>query len=285
MERIKITIHPAPSDQQLLRVSDAMQQVIDYFRLLEMAGQGLASPNGLFDWRLERASTNSPLEIVGVAQPRNPVANISPQIQKIKSEFVSGMSKLIHEKELAPWMDLNSLRVARSVFMRTKNGVDSTVMELGPNDIFVIDKNQADAGIAAIDAIGAVTLVDEIQDRFAWGEIEGVMLAAGRYYNSPAIQIRNDLYGLVWCLLSKNLVEQFGETHSMNDVWKGKTLGIEGRLFYFSGGKKISRIEAVDIREIEDAPLIDLNSVLDPSFTAGLQPNEYLRRLHEGDLE
>ena len=49
----------------------------------------------------------------------------------------------------------------------------------------------------------------------------------------------------------------------------GKTVGIQGRLFYASGGK-LTRVEAVDIREITDAPYIDLNSVLDPDFTAGM---------------
>ena len=32
------------------------------------------------------------------------------------------------------------------------------------------------------------------------------------------------------------------------------------------------------------APRVDLDSVLDPGFTAGMDPNEYLRKMHEGEL-
>lgn len=33
-----------------------------------------------------------------------------------------------------------------------------------------------------------------------------------------------------------------------------------------------------------DVPLVDLDSVCDPNFTGGLDPVEYLRRLHAGEL-
>src|SRR5439155_10406995 len=117
----------------------------------------------------------------------------------------------------------------------------------------------------------------------AYGEIEGLMTAAGRYYGRAAISIQTDLYGYVWCPLSKDLMAQFGDEHKMSEVWEGKTIGVEGQLIYRAGGK-LSRIEARKIRVIEAAPLIDLDSVLDPHFTAGLDPVEYLNKLHEGEL-
>jgi hypothetical protein len=38
------------------------------------------------------------------------------------------------------------------------------------------------------------------------------------------------------------------------------------------------------MREIVAAPPIDLDAVLDPTFTAGMDPHEYLRQLHDGEI-
>jgi hypothetical protein len=59
MDRLVITIHPAPSDEGLLRVSDAMQQVIDALRVLEQAERVLVPPQDTFEWRLEHAEAGS----------------------------------------------------------------------------------------------------------------------------------------------------------------------------------------------------------------------------------
>jgi hypothetical protein len=139
---------------------------------------------------------------------------------------------------------------------------------------------------------GLMTMLEEVErairnkafdlaPRQSFGEIEGVMLAAGRYRNKEAVQIKNELYGFVWCTLSASLIERFGDEHSMSDVWKGKTIGVQGRLNYVAGGK-LQYIDAVDVREIEFAPLVKLEAILDPDFTAGMNPHEYLERLHEG---
>ena len=49
-----------------------------------------------------------------------------------------------------------------------------------------------------------------LEEREAYGEIEGVMIAAGRYQRKPAIQIRSEYYGFVWCILSDKLIAEFG---------------------------------------------------------------------------
>ena len=79
------------------------------------------------------------------------------------------------------------------------------------------------------------------------------------------------MYGFIWCTLSKDLIEKFGDEHSMSDIWRGKTIGVYGRLNYAAGGK-LPTIEAIDVREIEDAPLVSLEAILDPDFTAEWTP-------------
>jgi len=97
---------------------------------------------------------------------------------------------------------------------------------------FRSDRNRANAGISALEALNVMAFEQELAPRISFGEIEGVMLAAGRYRNREAIQIRNEMYGFIWCTLSKDLIAKFGDEHSMSDIWKGKTLGVHGRLNY-----------------------------------------------------
>lgn len=283
MERLIITIHPTPSDDGLLRVADAMQQVIDYFKLFEKVERAMASPQESFEWRLERASTNTPFTVWAIAEPLDPSVDVSARVRRVKSEVSSGLRKLVQHSEPPWWMEPDAIDLARALFGRTRNGIASTQIEFAPNETLLIDRAQADAGLRAIEGINAINLEGALGEREAFGEIEGVMVAAGRYSRRPAIQIRSDMYGFIWCPLSAKMTQQFGNEHRMADIWEGKTIGVQGRLIYASGGK-LSRIEVVDIREIEAAAPIDLNSVLDPDFTAGLDPIEYLRRFHEGEL-
>jgi hypothetical protein len=284
MERLKITVHPLSSDGELLRVDDAMQQVIDYLKLLQEAEHAMASPDESFDWRLESASTNSPFTIVAVAEAYNPTINVDAHARNVKSEFASGMRRLIKDRELPYWMSPEGLVIAKSIFARTQTGIGNTEIEIATGEKLAIDRQEAEAGIRAIAGVSAISVDGtDVGERVAYGEIEGQMVAAGRNWNAPAIQIRSEQYGFVWCRLAKELIERFGGEHKMSEIWEGKTVGVEGRLIYAVGGK-LSRIEAKSIREITSALPIDLDSVLDPNFTSGLDPVEYLNKLHEGDL-
>ena len=95
MNHLVITIHPSPSDEGLLRVSDAMQQVIDALRVLEQAERALVSPQESFEWRLERASAGSALTVVAVAKPINPIVDVTPHVTRVKAEGSRGMRDFI----------------------------------------------------------------------------------------------------------------------------------------------------------------------------------------------
>ena len=283
MDRIVITIRPAPSDEGLLSVADAMQQVLDTLRIFAAADKMVPTTHDAFVWRLERASTNSPFTIVALADPVNPTVGVTARVRATKAAVATGIRGLVQRGEAPPWMDAEATTVVQSFLRRNQNGIGETDIDL-EGEVISIDRSKADAGLRVIAGQNVLSLESELAEREAFGEIEGVMLAAGRFRNRPAIQIRSELYGFVWCALSPALVEHFGNEHTMADIWEGKTIGVQGRLYYASGGSRLTRIEVRDIREIETASPIDLDAVLDPEFTSGMDPHEYLRRLHEGDL-
>jgi hypothetical protein len=287
MDRLVITIHPTPSDEGLLRVSDAMQQVIDALRVLEQAERVLVPPQDAFEWRLESAAAGSPFTVVAVAEPVNPIADVAPHVLLVKAEVSRGMREFISRGNPPSWMDPEGMIAFRRLLMRNQNGVGRTDIDFdigAPNlGVVSIDRAQADAGLRAIAALNIMDFADDLPERESFGEIEGFMVAAGRYRGRPAVQIRSDLYGFVWCTLSQSVIEKFGNEHRMADVWEGKMIGVYGRLSYAKGGR-LSKVDVIDMREITAAPSIDLDAVLDPNFTAGMDPHEYLRQLHDGEL-
>lgn len=283
MDRIVITVRPTVSDEKLLSVTDAMQQVLDHMKLFEAAQQSLGDPHSRFEWRLEKASTNSPFTVVAVAQASNPSINVSAMAKRVKAEVSGGLRSLMTRGSPPQWMTQETFAVAKGIFARNLNGIGETDIDFEDGDVISITPDRAKAGINTLDAFNVMDFEESLAPRQSFGEIEGVMLAAGRYRNKEAIQIKNEMYGFVWCALSAGLIERFGDEHSMSDIWKGKTIGVQGRLNYVSGGK-LQYIDAVDVREIEFAPLVKLEAILDPDFTAGMDPYEYLERLHEGRL-
>ncbi|MBZ9843884.1 hypothetical protein [Mesorhizobium sp. CA5] len=283
MDRIVITVRPTVSDDKLLSVTDAMQQVLDHMKLFEVAQQSLGDPHSRFEWRLEKASTNSPFTVVAVAQASNPSVNVSAMAKRVKAEVSGGLRSLMTRGAPPQWMTQETFAIAKGIFARNLNGIGETDIDFEDGDLISITPELAKAGINTLEAFNVMDFEQSIAARQSFGEIEGVMLAAGRYRNRAAIQIRNELYGFIWCNLSEDLVLRFGDEHSMSDIWKGKTVGVYGRLNYAAGGK-LQSIEALDVREIEFAPLVKLEAILDPDFTAGMDPYEYLERLHEGRL-
>lgn len=283
MERLVITIHPSSPDDGLLRVEDAMKQVIDVLRVYEAAAVARGPAEGAFEWRLERASTNSPFTIVAVAESLDRTTNVDEYVRYVAGDVAAGIRNLVYENTPAPWMTPDVLTAARNVFTRTQNGIGATDVAFGEDGSYTIDRTQADAGLRTIEAITTVTVGVDVPRRRAHGEIQGVMVAAGRHYREPAILLCTKQYGEVWCRLSAELIEKYGGEHQVRDVWDGKSIGVRGTLHYAPGGT-LTRIDATSIRDVERVPTVDLNSVLDPDFTAGLDPVAYVHRLWEGTL-
>jgi len=281
--RLVITIRPEPSDDGRLQVREAFRQVLDTLELFEQAQRSLGDPHASFVWRLEKASTASPFTIIAVAEPVDPAIDVTPQVSRVKAEVADGVRNLIAHGRRPAWLERESLPIVRELFSRNLNGIATTEIDFEVPTLapLSINRNQASAGLRAVEAINPIDAVD-IPERVAHGEIEGQFVAVGHYRGRPAIQIRTILYAMVWCVLNDALVARWGGEHKLSEVWEGKTIGVSGQIHYLSGGR-LNRIDAVEIREIS-APPFDLDAVLDPDFTAGLDPVEYLEKLHEGDL-
>jgi hypothetical protein len=279
--RVVITIRPASDDDGRLTVDDALQQVLDILRVADDAQASLGRPHESFDWYLLSANTNSPpLTVVAVAEPANPSVDVTSHVMAVKQATASAVRRVAEGRPFPEWLTTSGTNALRDFFRRNANGVGATTIDLEGTDRIEVDHAQA---AAAIPAMEGVTLISaDVPARIAHGEIEGRLVSAGHYRNRPALYLITALYGPVWCVLDDHLIADWGDAQRVSDVWKGKRLIVFGRLVYWKGGK-LSRIEAQNIREKEIAT-INIEDVLDPDFTAGLDPVEYLDRLHEGEL-
>lgn len=281
--RLVITIQPQPSDDGLLKVNDALQQVLDYLKVVEAAGKAMSSdPQNAIEWKLESASTNSPLTVVVVAEPRNPTVDITPIAVSAKREAARAFRQIREHKTVPPWLGQEARAAIRNLMQRNLSSIASTTARSeAPDDAVEITRQTAATDFQAIQQLSPLEGLS-IPARRTTGEITGHLLGVGRYRRAPALTILTALYGRVACSIPADLVEELGGERTLEDVWKGRSVAVYGTLYYAVAGH-LQRIVAQSIRDRE-APPVDLDAIYDTGFTDGMEPTEYLDRLHEGRL-
>ena len=281
--RLTITIRPKPSDGGLLKVSDAMQQVLDVLKVVEAASRSVSvDPQHGFDWRLESASTNSPFTVVVVAEARNPTIDVSQYVVRAKRETAIAFRNMRERRLAPPWLDQESRAALRNVYQRNLNGISETSIA-GDNALDLIDVTQESAAVSAEMLTGLTPLSKmEIPARRLQGELTGLLVSVGRHRRTPSLTILTSQYGAVVCSVPAHLIEKLGGEKTLEDVWKGRRIAVIGTLVYSSGGK-LASVMADDIQDRITRD-VDIQALLDSDFTAGLEPTEYLDALHGGYL-
>lgn len=275
--QIVITVTPDEHHDGLLKVEDALLQVLAFLRVAEEGKESLGRVHEDFEWRLYSATTNSPFTVIATAIPINPTVDVTEHVIAVKSLTSRTFSQISIGEAPPGWLKPDGVAAVRGFFKRNTNGIAETTVDMPSVGTFVVDKATA---ANVVPALEPSYLQTDIPARVAHGEIEGRLVAVGRFYKRPALNIRTSLYGAVWCVLADRLVDLWGDEQRISSIWKGKRVIVYGRLFYATGGK-LTRVEADNVRE-RDVPKINLDKILDPDFTAGLDPVEYLAQMHEG---
>lgn len=278
-KRIVIKVAAPDKTDGRLTVNDALQQVLDFLRVAVDAKTALGRVHEDFEWVLESATTNSPLTVVATAEPLNPHVDISAYVADVEDMTARAFRDVKSGSRPPSWLSPKGGAALREFFRRNTNGISATIIDFDSRDHLEITKEEA---IGVLPDVEFFQVKETIPARTAYGEIEGRLAAVGTYYKKPALFLRTVLYGDVWCILASHLVDQWGDAQRVSDIWKSKKLTVYGRLIYWQGGK-LARIEAEAVRE-RSAPPLNIEDLFDVDFTAGLDPVEYLDRLHEGKL-
>ena len=273
-ERIKITIRASGAHPDVLTVEDAMRQVLDIFELLQSA-PGV-------EWKLTKATTNSPFCMEGEAVSFEPSVDVSVVARAEKVALARNLRDLISG---APPADPDfQIKTARQMLARNLNGVGATEIDFEQGEPVLITPRIADEAIRVLDHPRAVgSLYDFATPRDEVGSVEGTLQSVGAHWNHAAIRIVETRTGrAIPCRLSAELTKQFADKATFADVWQHRRVIVRGRIKRDTDGH-IEYVLANDLRRIETTE-ISLEQLADRNFTGGLSIVEYLNRFRDGTL-
>ena len=95
----------------------------------------MGDPHSRFEWKLEKASTDSPFTVVAVAQAVDPAVDISVAVSRVKSDVAHGLKSLMTRGQPPRWMTQGSFAVAKSIFARNLNGIGETDIDFDEGEI------------------------------------------------------------------------------------------------------------------------------------------------------
>jgi hypothetical protein len=270
-ERLTLKIIPPDGGNGALSVEDAMQQVLDAFKLLAAGSNGVV-------WKLVSATTNSPFTIVAEA-----VDSLEAAEQAV--EFSNSMKELSAGRFPESWKR-PALQVLASNFLR-RNLENIAVTEVRlrnePPVAFTAANIRPIVSLPEFRALMVEHTAPEAITKRQVGSIEGILVEVFTYRDKPALRVKERKSGReVTCVIPDYLAQTFSSNASVEDVWSHRRVTIRGMILYSATGM-ILRVEA---SHIEQAPVIKqpLPKLTDPNFTGGLSATEYLERFRAGEI-
>lgn len=269
-ERITIDVVASGEHPDVLTIQDAMQQVLDFFNMLQ-------DPPGV-EWKLEKATTNTPLHVEAVAVSFAPSVDVSVVARQVKEHLARNLDALTSGK---PPIDADfPIAAARRFLNRSLNGVGKTYIDLELGKPFTITPTIARVAVRAIER-KVSNIFDIPRAKSEIGSVEGTLKEVGTYYNHPAVMITTAVGGVdVWCRLEEDLQVIFQDKTTYADIWKHRRVMVRGQLNYADDGR-LNVVDATDIRRLEPRE-VSLSELRDPRFTGGLSVTEYLDQFRDG---
>jgi hypothetical protein len=276
-DKIVVTVEP-PAPSERLSIADAFQQVLDYLRLVELA----ASEDADFDWKLERAATNSPFTVVAYTPVGSIPAKNQQSLAVAQRRTEDGLKDLASGK-VPSWMRKRQRNAARRITKRFHDNIGrmSLKTDESAKGSFLLSRRLAERALTTLEKVDGIEEV-MVPKHTAYGEIEGTLLGAGSYYSSPALWVRVNGYDVVRCMVQQDKLDELGDEATLKEVWKHRRVRILGTLSYAEGGA-LDQVAVDELHLFPDSG-VSLEQILDPEFTGGMEPVEYLDRLHNGGL-
>jgi hypothetical protein len=265
-------------------VEDLLDQIRDYFEILSGVEEAVAKDGRrAVDWRVVKATTNTPIEIELAAFPADFGINIDRRVDKIAHYTATGLDALQTRGDRPDYFTDNVLTRAERFFSRVTNGLDQTIVDYGP-DLPSLELTPAHAKRAVANARAAIT--PKARPYKELGSVEGHIQKIERDgFGRRILWIRERLAGeTVKCLVSGEAEREL-EHHQFKDVWRFRRVRVYGTLCY-KGLGLLKEVDAIRVRfmPFDNNELPTVDDILDKDFTGGLTSEEYLARLRDGSL-
>jgi hypothetical protein len=264
-------------------VDDLLDQVRDYFEILKGVEEAIAEDGRrAIEWRIVRATTNSPISFEAQAFPKDFAVNIEQRADIVTRQTWAGLIGLQTMKERPPYFTQKVLERAERLFERITNGLAETIIDSGL-DLEPIDITPAIASRAVANA--RAVLRPEAKPYKEIGSIEGHLESTERDgWGRPILRVKHRLTGdSIKCVVSGAAVSEL-EARQIRDIWRNRRVQIYGTLYYRAPGQ-VTQVDAIGARFLRDrSELPSAEEIQDEKFTGGLQSEEYLARLRDGRL-
>lgn len=280
---VKISISGRGPDTDAPLVEDALDEIRDWVEILRGVEEAAAgSPGTAIEWRLVNASKNSPLAFEIAPFPRQFATNIDRRVEIVAEETARGLYALQTRAERPRHFTNEVMRKARMVMKRVTNGLGSVAIDFGPD----LPTTHITPTVARA-ATRNVDLVLESPDKpyKEVGSIEGYLQAVERdgFGRRIAHVVERVSGQTVKCIVTGAALADL-ETREIRDIWRSQRVQVAG-LVHFEGLGKIDRIDAEHFRFMRArSELPQIDDILDPDFTGGIESVEYVRRLRDGTL-
>lgn len=273
-QQITISIQSSDTHPDILTVQDAMEQILDFFSLIQSEGEVV--------WRLVTMSMNSPLQATAEATAFVPGVDYESIARSQKSTFSSRYASLISGNVPMEWAEGQQSHAIKRFLKRNTNGIGKIVLDFhGDFNVIQIVPAVAESSLKAIEKVTVkpiLTVEDKDCSHAEFGSVDAALVEVGTHYNQPAILVRERItQNDIWCIVPQELHTSLSAHTKLSDVWMRRRITVRGKIKY-DRNNIISRIEAADI-ELHDERLVSLESVMDEDFSHGLTTAEYLNLL------
>lgn len=263
-------------------VDDLLDQLRDYFQILEGVEEAVAEDGRrAIEWRVVKATTNTPITIEAAAFPVDFAVNIDNRVDIVTRQTALGMDALKRGAERPIYFTEPVLQRVEKIFARVTNGLAETRIDYGDGlPDLDITYQVARTGMANTRSV----LAPKAAPYKELGSIEGNAQRIDRDgHGRRVLYVRYRLNGeTIKCLVSGEAEKEI-EHHEIADVWRFRRVQVYGMLSYRGVGD-LKEVEAIRIRFLpERSELPTVDEILDPDFTGRLKTEDYLARLRDDE--
>lgn len=281
---IKIRIRGSDAESDAPTVEDFIEQIRDLVALLHDVEKAIdPTGKGAIEWRITKASTNSPIAIEATPFSRDHAAYIEPRAREVLRHTASGLNQLKVAPERPTYFTEAMVGRAKRVSQRVTNGLALTEIEFGYGEPDFVLTPQT-ASLMVSNAERALTPPKARAYREA-GSMEGYIGGVSHDGHGRAVMmLRSRVTGDdVKCFLKGEAYRTVRE-RQIAEVLDGRRVRVRGTIFN-KAPRKIDHIEATAlefVRARDELP--SLADISDPNFTGGLTSEDYLEALRDGRL-
>ncbi|MBK8196831.1 MAG: hypothetical protein IPK75_00575 [Acidobacteria bacterium] len=258
---------------------DLLGQVKDFVDVLRGVEKAIA-PTGEteLDWRITRATSNSPITFEVTPYSSTFATNIDRRAIEVERAASNGLIELGRGNLAPDFFTPAVLPRAHSLHSRVTNGLASTEIHF-PDFInaapISIDRSAADRLLLSQEILATDVPVPYREI----GAIEGYISKIERDGNGkPILHVRRRLDGVVVKATGKGAAFQQLNYIPLGEIWNGLRVRLFG-LLTFEHEDKIKSFHVDHLEILDQRGLPTMDDIVDPTFTEGLSTEEFLESI------